>query len=422
MTDGGADRAGQGQDHERELRKSSSEVASFEPEDTSFLTRIHHFLHGNPTAVPFIVLSLSCVIFGVIADNFFSAFNLSLIIQQVTIIGLLGAAETLVIISAGIDLSVAAMMVFSYMIMGRLAVDAGLPSGLAIAIGLLVGLSCGLFNGGLVTRLKTAPVATVIAVWLVLFYLGANGVSLGLSIGDEPGISLVWVVPIGILAGLAVAALKSGPGIELRLPPFIVTLGAWSIYFAFDLWYSASETIRSQDIDAAAPLLKFFGERVGILGAQFTYGSFLMIGIFAALWYILNWTPWGRAVYAVGDDKEAAELAGIRTDRILLSVYGTAGFLCAVAGWAAIGRVGSASPQSFYEGNLDAITAVVIGGCSLFGGRGSILGTLVGALIVGVFRSGLKLAGVDVLWQSFAVGLLIIVAVALDQWIRRVSA
>jgi len=130
----------------------------------------------------------------------------------------------------------------------------------------------------------------------------------------------------------------------------------------------------------------------------------------------------GRAVYAVGDDKEAAELSGIRTDRVLLSVYGTAGLLCALGGWAAIGRVGSASPQSFYEGNLDAITAVVIGGTSLFGGRGAIFGTLFGALIVGVFRSGLKLGGVDVLWQTFAVGLLIIVAVAMDQWIRRVTA
>ena len=124
----------------------------------------------------------------------------------------------------------------------------------------------------------------------------------------------------------------------------------------------------------------------------------------------------------MGDDKEAAELSGIRTDRVLMSVYGVAGLICAIGGWAAIGRVGSASPQSFYEGNLDAITAVVIGGTSLFGGRGAIFGTLFGALIVGVFRSGLKLGGVDVLWQTFAVGLLIIVAVAMDQWIRRVSA
>jgi fructose transport system permease protein len=87
-----------------------------------------------------------------------------------------------------------------------------------------------------------------------------------------------------------------------------------------------------------------------------------------------------------------------------------------------IGRIGGVSPQAGQTSNLDSITAVVIGGTSLFGGRGSIVGTLVGALIVGVFRNGLALSGLDVLWQEFTVGVLIIVAVTLDQWIRRVSA
>ena len=94
----------------------------------------------------------------------------------------------------------------------------------------------------------------------------------------------------------------------------------------------------------------------------------------------------------------------------------------ALAGWVLIGRIGSVSPQSGQTANLDSITAVVIGGTSLFGGRGSIIGTLLGALIVGVFRNGLALSGVDVLWQEFTVGWLIIIAVALDQWIRKVSA
>jgi len=168
--------------------------------------------------------------------------------------------------------------------------------------------------------------------------------------------------------------------------------------------------------------LKVFGERISVGGAQFTFGSLLMILVFVVLWYLLNHTPWGRHVYAIGDDKEAAELSGIRTDRTLVSVYALAGLICAIGAWAAIGRVGSVSPQSFYEGNLQSITAVVIGGISLFGGRGSIMGPLIGALIVGVFESGLRLAGVDVLWQVFAVGWLIIIAVAIDQWIRKVSS
>ncbi|MCB1808451.1 MAG: ABC transporter permease, partial [Candidatus Competibacteraceae bacterium] len=205
-------------------------------------------------------------------------------------------------------------------------------------------------------------------------------------------------------------------------PPFIVTLGTWNIFFALNLWYSGAQSIRSQDIDAEAPLLKLFGEGMLIAGVKFTYGSFLMVAIFLVLWYVLNRTAWGRHVYAVGDDKDAAELSGIQTDRTLRSVYAVAGVICAIGAWAAIGRVGSVSPQSFYEGNLESITAVVIGGISLFGGRGSILGPLVGALIVGVFQSGLRIAGVDVLWQVFAIGWLIIIAVAIDQWIRRVSA
>jgi fructose transport system permease protein len=156
-------------------------------------------------------------------------------------------------------------------------------------------------------------------------------------------------------------------------------------------------------------------------GFVFTYGAFLMIGIFVFLWFLLNKTAWGRHVYAIGDDKEAAELSGIRTDRMLVSIYAVAGLVIGIGAWVSIGRVGSVSPTSFYEGNLDSITAVVIGGTSLFGGRGTIIGSLFGALIVGVFSSGLSIAGLDVLWQRFALGCLIIIAVGIDQWIRKVS-
>ena len=138
--------------------------------------------------------------------------------------------------------------------------------------------------------------------------------------------------------------------------------------------------------------------------------------------WVLKNTAWGKHVYAVGDDAEAARLAGVRKDRVLLSVYIVAGLICAVAGWMLIGRIASASPQAGIGANLDSITAVVIGGTSLFGGRGRVVGTLFGALIVGVLRNGLTLTGVDVLWQDFAVGILIIAAVAIDQWIRKVKA
>ena len=348
-------------DYESVLKDSDATVAAFHREPRGFVDRLQHFLHGNPTMVPVIVLIISIIAFGLVAGGkFFSAFNLSLIMQQVSIIGILAAAQSLIILTAGIDLSVAAIMVLCSVVMGKFAVVLGIPAIIAIPIGFALGTLCGLMNGFLITRLK--------------------------------------------------------------LPPFIVTLGTWSIFFALNLWYSGAQSIRSQDIDANAPLLKLFGERFGIFGAQFTYGSVLMILIFVVLWYMLNHTPWGRHVYAIGDDKEAAELTGIRTDRTLISVYALAGLVCAIGAWAAIGRVGSVSPQAFYEGNLQSITAVVIGGISLFGGRGSIMGPLIGALIVGVFESGLRLAGVDVLWQVFAVGWLIIIAVAIDQWIRKISS
>jgi fructose transport system permease protein len=348
------------QEFERRLTESDQSVAAFEEDQPTLLDRVQHFLHGNTTAIPAIVLAVGVIIFGLlVGGRFFTPFNLSLVLQQVTIIAILGVAQTLIILTAGIDLSVGAIMVLSSVVMGKLALQVGVPPVLAFAIGLGVGALCGFINGSLVTF--------------------------------------------------------------LRLPPFIVTLGTWSIFFALNLWYSGSETIRSQDIEATAPFLQLMGTAISFGGARLTYGSILMLGLFALFWYILNRTAFGRHIYATGDDPDAARLAGINTSRTLLSVYVIAGVVCAVAGWALIGRIGSVSPQAGLTANLDSITAVVIGGTSLFGGRGSIVGTLFGALIVGVFRNGLALAGVDVLWQEFTVGLLIIVAVAVDQWIRKVS-
>jgi fructose transport system permease protein len=206
------------------------------------------------------------------------------------------------------------------------------------------------------------------------------------------------------------------------MPPFIVTLGTLSIFTALNTWYSRSESIRNGDIHDKAPFLLAMGQPIQFGTARIIDGSVLMLLVAALVWYMLNRTALGRHIYAVGDDAEAARLAGIDADRVLLKVYVLAGTISALAGWVLIGRVGAISPTSGQDANLDSITAVVIGGTSLFGGRGSIVGTLIGALIVGVFRSSVSLAGLDVLWQQFAVGVLIIVAVALDQWIRKVSA
>jgi fructose transport system permease protein len=137
--------------------------------------------------------------------------------------------------------------------------------------------------------------------------------------------------------------------------------------------------------------------------------------------FALSQTGWGRHVYAVGDDIEGARLAGIRVSKVLLSVYVVAGVIFGITAWILIGRAGTASPNAIADANLESITAVVIGGTSLFGGRGGIAGTILGALIVYVFRSGLSLAGVDDQWRVLATGVLIIVAVSIDQWIRKVK-
>lgn len=322
---------------------------------------IANTLHENPALVPLIVLVTATAIFSLlIGDRFFSAFALTLILQQVTIIGIVACAQSLVILTAGIDLSVGAIMVLSSVIMGKLTFDFGLPPVFAVFCGLVCGTLIGGVNGA-----------------LVAFF---------------------------------------------RLPPFIVTLGMWQIALAANFLYSGSEVIRSQDISANAPFLQFFGQTVGIGGAVFTFGVMFMLILVGVMSYILSQTAWGRHVYAVGDDPEAAELSGVNVKITLLSVYAIAGLICAFAGWALIGRLGSVSPQAGQLANIESITAVVIGGISLFGGRGAIAGSLFGALIVGVFSLGLRLLGADVQWTYLIIGILIIVAVTFDQYIRKASA
>lgn len=335
--------------------------AAFDGRRKSLLHRLHDLLHGNPALVPLIVLLASIVVFGLLlGSRFFSPFALTLILQQVQIVGIVAAAQSLIILTAGIDLSVGAITVISSVVMGQFAFRYGIPPAVAVVFGLAFGTLCGALNGFLVSRMK--------------------------------------------------------------LPPFIVTLGTWQIFLATNYLYSRNETIRSQDIEAHAPILQFMGTRIDVGGAVFTIGVVFMILLMFALAWALKNTAWGRHVYAVGDDAEAAALSGVNVHRTLMSVYMLSGLICGFAGWALIGRLGSVSPTSAYEANIESITAVVIGGISLFGGRGSILGALFGALIVGVFSLGLRLMGADAQWTYFFIGVLIIVAVAVDQWIRKVSA
>lgn len=319
--------------------------------------KVQGTLHRYPALSPAAVLLLSVVAFGYLNENFATANNLSLITQQVAVVGALAVGQTLIILTAGIDLSCGAIMVFSSMVMAKTAFDAGLPGWASIPLGMLVGALAGGLNGWLVTR--------------------------------------------------------------VRLPPFIVTLGTLNIFGAFTLLYATGRTIRDTELASG---LSSLGYTFSLGQMRVTTGVLVMLAMYAVFAYVLRYTAWGRHVYAVGDDADAARLAGIQVPRVLMSVYLVAGLLFAVTGWILIGRVNAASPNSGIDANLDSITAVVIGGTSLFGGRGTVLGSLIGALIVGVFRNGLTLAGLDVYYQTLAVGVLVILAVSVDQWIRRARA
>lgn len=224
--------------------------------------------------------------------------------------------------------------------------------------------------------------------------------------------------PLAVACGLFVTALFgfiNGMLItRLKLPPFIVTLGTFNIAFALMQIYS-----RAQTVSGLPDFMTFWGNTFVIGGTKFTYGTVLMVVLFALAWYILKQTPRGRHVYAIGNNKEAARLVGIPTDRMLLLIYTIAGFLYGIAGWLLVARTGVGDPNSGQTENLETITAVVLGGTSLFGGRGSVVGTLIGAIIVGVFRNGLTLTGVPSIYQVLITGILVIVAVATDQLSRR---
>ncbi|MET7515194.1 ABC transporter permease [Streptomyces sp. NPDC005480] len=307
---------------------------------------------AHPTAGPLVALLIASLFFTSQSDRFLSGGNLSLVVQQVMVVGTLALGQTLIILTAGIDLSCGAVMAFGTIVMAKTASEGSLPPLLAVAAGIAV---CGLFglaNGALVTYVK--------------------------------------------------------------LPPFIVTLGMLNVAFALTHIYSDEQTIT----DLPGPLTAL-GDTFPLGRTDITYGSVLTIGLFLLFAYVLSQTAWGKHTYALGNSPDVARLTGIRTTRLQLGVYTLAGLVYGVAALLLVSRTGVGDPKAGQTDNLDAITAVVLGGTSLFGGRGAVLGTLVGALIVGVFRNGLQLMGVGSIYQTLITGVLVILAVTVDQISRR---
>ena len=304
------------------------------------------------TLGPFVALLFACLFFATQSDRFLTLQNFSLILQQVMVVGTIAIGQTLIILTAGIDLSCGMIMALGSIVMTKMAADIGLSAPVAITLGIGVTMLFGLANGLLVSKAK--------------------------------------------------------------LPPFIVTLGMLNIAFAITQLYSGSQTVT--DVSAG---MTWLGNSFRIGQTNILYGVVLMLALYLITWLFLRETAPGRHIYAVGNSPEATRLTGISTDKVLLGVYVLAGVFYGIASLLSVARIGAGDPNAGQTENLDAITAVVLGGTSLFGGRGIIIGTLIGALIVGVFRNGLTLMGVSSVYQILVTGILVILAVMTDQMSRK---
>ena len=223
------------------------------------------------------------------------------------------------------------------------------------------------------------------------------------------GVDPVLAVLIGLLAGAALGAFNGIVIAKGKVAPFIATLATMTIFRGLTLVFTDGRPVSGLGDST------FFD----MLGRGYLFGipvpAVTMMVSFLVLYLILKKTTFGRRVYAVGGNEEAAVLSGINADRVKIYVYSLTGFLAALAGTILTSRLSSAQPTAGQMYELDAIAAVVLGGTSLTGGRGWIIGTLIGALIIGVLNNGLNLLGVSSFFQQVVKGSVILLAVLLDR-------
>jgi ribose transport system permease protein len=306
-----------------------------------------------------VVLVMMLVLHILKPDVFLSVTNLTNIVKQNASAALLALGMFVVILTAGIDLSVGSVMALA-MVSLAVANRAGYPWEVIILIGPLVGIAAGLVNG-----------------W-----------------------GLTW----------------------LRLPhPFIMTLGTLNIARGLTNLVS-----NGAPVSGLKPEVRYVGQKNFDLGifappAGIPASLFLVAICAFALWFFLNRTSTGRHIYAIGGNPHAARVSGIDVDRVLILVYVICGFFAGLAGLLLAGRTDSGFPNAGIGAELDAIAAVIIGGASFFGGRGTVLGVLAGVLIIGLLRNGLNLLNVSVFWQQILIGVVIVLAVFIDVLRRRAA-
>jgi erythritol transport system permease protein len=317
----------------------------------------------------FIALIVLLIVFSISAPNFFTITSFILVAKHVALYAILGIGMTAVIVSGGIDLSV----------------------------GSIVGL-CGIIAGGLIIKGLTLKVFGV-----VIYF------------------SVPVVMLIVVLIGMLVGALNGFLTSYVSIPPFITTLGTMYIARGLGMIYSKGETYAN-----------LVGkEMLGNTGFPLL-GSMRIVGLPLAVWimliialivmFIFKKQPLGWHIFAVGGNEKASELSGVKTKRVKLFVYILSGFCAAITGLIITAQLSSAHPNTGQTWEMNAIAASVLGGTSMSGGIGTIGGTIIGAFVIGVLNDGMVMMGVSEFWQMVIKGLVIIVAVIVDQFQRNMEA
>ena len=305
----------------------------------------------------FASLIVLLVFFSLASPNFLQTANILAILQATSVNGVLAIAATLVIITGGIDISVGTLMTFTAVIAGVVLTFLGLAMPFGILAAIAAGAACGFVSGSLIARMK--------------------------------------------------------------IPPFIATLGMMLILKGLSLVISGTKPIYFNDTPSF-PLLST-GSLIGAVvpGLPVPNGVVILFVLALAISWVLNRTTLGRYCFALGSNEEAVRLSGVNADGWKVAIYALAGGICGIAGLLIASRLNSAQPALGLGYELDAIAAVVIGGTSLAGGRGSILGTIIGALIMSVLLNGLRILSVAQEWQTVVTGVIIIAAVYADMLRRR---
>ncbi len=307
--------------------------------------------------VAFAVLVLLLAFFSIFAPNFAAWNNMVNIMQATAVNGVLGVAVSFVIISGGIDLAVGTMMTLTAVMSGIMLTNLGLP----LPFGILGALGSG--------------------------------------------------AVFGAASGVAVA--------KLKIPPFIATLGMMQITRGLALVISGAKPIYFNDTPSYQYLSPESSISLVIPGLEIPNGVFIMFIVAFIASIILNRTLLGRYIFALGSNEEAARLSGMNVDFWKIVTYALSGCIAGVAGLLISSRLNSAQPALGLGYELDAIAAVVIGGTSLSGGRGTILGTIIGAFVMSVLTNGLRIMGVQEEWKIVVTGVIIIAAVYVDIVLRK---